>query len=864
MRKQLLFAAALMCSASLAQAALITTQTGSGTTPTKDGALGTDEYGVGNSQVYTGGGAGFGGTLGAGSIYMENDATNLYVAFDPGNDLNDVVGIWLNTQAGGFADSDMSDSGDGSRIVLSDLTLSVDDVFSSGTTSLPDYGLTIGDFGTVLFELNAGSTANHLNFVAFDGTFTTNNPTLVREVVIPLADIGATAGDTIEWFAAYGAGSGFASNESIPVQGFNAGNNLGTDNDGTSLPVNHDNFNSFVTLAVSPAPSSTVTVDVNDASPDNVTTFNSLMAAINSFQTSGAANVNGGITTDGSGVGVNSAEAGPHTINIATNDAIDEIMRIDDRAGAIGHAVHGTPLVINGPGAVGSVAVAPSLADNALLFCQDETGIADDDGFEIRSDIDITFNNITFVPSPTAPAGDELISIDRSSAATTATANTITFNSCVITTLDALNVPVVSDKLGALVDNTANIATPGTAMDKGVAFFPDAGESMNVVFNDSIISHTADNDGFLDLGPNYAAGDGANITFASSIISYNGVSGSRYGIQMSGSDENQTLTITGSNVAQGPIAGLGGPSVLLGNPRAIQSFYGPENGQLNIDNTIIANNSMRQLSLDAEVQLTMDNSLVYGPVPFVITNNATNVAKNITNSTIVAVGGSVLIGDDATSGAAINFTDSVLASSDGTAPLGGFGAADATVNLNFVGVGAISSGALTNLNEVSGVFGGDPGFVSVDPTSADFLDVQNTDYAGADSVAGDLGGGADYVGGAAPASVSINSAAINFGAVDTANTSDDTTSVSLDNSGGVGGYVSLAVSGTDAAEFSTAPAGVAIVPASGSLPVTVTFAPLTVGAKTAQIDITGGAAGTVALDGIGQSASVSDWNMLDN
>ena len=45
----------------------------------------------GLQPMYAGGGSGFGGTVGAGSISFDSDNTNLYIRFTAGNALNDLV-----------------------------------------------------------------------------------------------------------------------------------------------------------------------------------------------------------------------------------------------------------------------------------------------------------------------------------------------------------------------------------------------------------------------------------------------------------------------------------------------------------------------------------------------------------------------------------------------------------------------------------------------------------------------------------------------------------------------------------------------------------------------------------------------------
>jgi hypothetical protein len=119
--------------------------------------------------------------------------------------------------------------------------------------------------------------------------------------------------------------------------------------------------------------------------------------------------------------------------------------------------------------------------------------------------------------------------------------------------------------------------------------------------------------------------------------------------------------------------------------------------------------------------------------------------------------------------------------------------------------------------------------------------------------------GANYVGGVAPASITLTAPpSINFGTVSTSSAVNDTTSVSVANSGGADGIVGFARTGANPAEFTSSPTSVGIVPPAG-LPVTVTFAPTLVQASTASLDITGDAVQSVALSGTGQVSDVHDW-----
>ena len=158
------------------------------------------------SYSYTGAGTGFGGTVGNGSISLDSDATNLYIRFNAAGNYDNLVTIMFNTRAGGFTDAQMEDQGDGGRRAVSQLANAADDAFDA--SFLPDFGLVLGNFGSVLFELAAGP----VNFVSFDGS-----TSAVRDFTIPLATLGVGAGGNVDFFVAYTSDSGYLSNESIPA-----------------------------------------------------------------------------------------------------------------------------------------------------------------------------------------------------------------------------------------------------------------------------------------------------------------------------------------------------------------------------------------------------------------------------------------------------------------------------------------------------------------------------------------------------------------------------------------------------------------------------------------------------------------------
>jgi len=184
----------------------------------RDQVLSAGEYGSG-AYSYGGGGSGFGGTVGAGLMYMDSDATNLYLGFQMGGGLNDLVTILLDTRAGGYTDAGMNDNGDGGRRASTQQSINADDAYAPGF--LPDFSVIIGNFGTVFFQLEADP--NPITFIDFDGA--TSQP--FREYSIPLATLGVSPGGNVDFFVAYIGDSGFGSNESIPAGPINGFDNPG-------------------------------------------------------------------------------------------------------------------------------------------------------------------------------------------------------------------------------------------------------------------------------------------------------------------------------------------------------------------------------------------------------------------------------------------------------------------------------------------------------------------------------------------------------------------------------------------------------------------------------------------------------------
>ena len=201
--------------------------------PTIDGGLGAAEYGPANSYRWVGGGAGYGGVLGNGSIYLESDSTGLTVGYRLGATLNDVVVVLLDTAAGGFTASPTG-LGDTQAIgrVLTNTTLPIS----------PEFAIAFRPNGQAAYSL----TGNAANGVALDAEGGTGNGANdFREVRLSWATLDIAPGATVKFVAGLASATAYLSNESIPASAsLNSGANPDNNNSGV-----YDAAGQFTTYA---------------------------------------------------------------------------------------------------------------------------------------------------------------------------------------------------------------------------------------------------------------------------------------------------------------------------------------------------------------------------------------------------------------------------------------------------------------------------------------------------------------------------------------------------------------------------------------------------------------------------------------
>jgi len=169
------------------------------------------------------GNSGFGGPIGLGSLTVTDNGTTLSGTLNKGpNGFNDVLVLYLDTVAGGFADtSGFADGGDGLRKAISGFDGGANRslmTFAAGFS--PDYAIALGpasdSFGGLWQLANGG--ANSLNFISsvnLSPTGNNNSPTYTFSINLSQIGVTPNSGATFELFGTYTSGSGYRSDEAV-------------------------------------------------------------------------------------------------------------------------------------------------------------------------------------------------------------------------------------------------------------------------------------------------------------------------------------------------------------------------------------------------------------------------------------------------------------------------------------------------------------------------------------------------------------------------------------------------------------------------------------------------------------------------
>jgi hypothetical protein len=205
------------------------------------------------AATYSGNGmSGFGGPVGLGSLTLTDNGTTVFGQVNKGpNGFNDVLVLYVNSVAGGFADtSGFADGADGLRKAISGFDGGANRslmTFAGGF--LPDYAIALGpssdNFGGMWQLANGG--ANSLPFINSVNLVPTGNPNSPTYTFsFNVSDIGITPNSaaTFELFGTYISNSGYRSDEAV------AGNDVGAQGWNPFLQT------AFASYTIVPEPSS--------------------------------------------------------------------------------------------------------------------------------------------------------------------------------------------------------------------------------------------------------------------------------------------------------------------------------------------------------------------------------------------------------------------------------------------------------------------------------------------------------------------------------------------------------------------------------------------------------------------------------
>ena len=211
----------------------------------------------GFAGTYNGNGnTGFGGPIGLGSLTLIDNGTTLSGTVNKGpNGFNDVLVIYLDTVAGGFADtSGFADGADGLRNAISGFDGGANrSLMTFAPGFLPDYAIALGpasdNFGGLWQLANGGN--NSLNFIGsvnLNPVGNNNNPTYTFSLPVGQLGIAPNSGATFRLFGTYTSNSGFRSDEALP------GNDVGAQG---WNPFLNTAVASYTIVKIVPEPSST-------------------------------------------------------------------------------------------------------------------------------------------------------------------------------------------------------------------------------------------------------------------------------------------------------------------------------------------------------------------------------------------------------------------------------------------------------------------------------------------------------------------------------------------------------------------------------------------------------------------------------
>jgi hypothetical protein len=436
--------------------------------------------------------------------------------------------------------------------------------------------------------------------------------------------------------------------------------------------------------------------------------------------------------TANTSTGIHSAEKVSYTINVdPTNTYTEQLCLNDGEVGAGDIQANTFTIQSATPGTY------------AWVYLQLHP-TADNDAIELYTTATLTIKDIAFCPSQTAPVfTDEFIKIDKNSPSA---ASPYVFDHCLFTEIKADGSPMITSRSEAFTAPPA-VGSTRSGFCYIMQMWGEPGEAFDITLNDCVLYGNTQQTAFR-IAPET---DGDVVTIHNTVIAYAG----SYLIRCGSGGGSCALTISGTDVG----AGTDSCSVLYhpnGDDHCV--YDAADCRSININNTILADEAggiTRGISANSTADLTLADVIIDVPGPAIVdgpTNDSTwdRVTINTPSNALFAVAGT----------GSITATDCIFTGSGsklaGTQPDGGIICNNCAFPTD--GPDAVTSnddGVLTVTYNDTVV--ADPIYLSKDVTSDSFFDVDNPVYAGVASGAGDLSGGADFIGGWVPPLAANNS-----------------------------------------------------------------------------------------------------------
>lgn len=484
-------------------------------------------------------------------------------------------------------------------------------------------------------------------------------------------------------------------------------------------------------------------------------------------------------------LGTNAGATAPYTINIVpAGGPYTEALTLNDR-------------VITGTGGsaelVGDLTIQSSVPGTRPEIRLLRGGTVDD-GIEVyQSNANVTFRDLLMTPAIASPSSlmvaDDMVKPDENPQNQPSATNTITFDNCILTPADASGEPHVTDLASAIAffnspPAAGNYAALGSG-DMVLKSWNDAGESLNTTLIDTIC--VGGEDGGYGARIHADGGPSEAVLIEDSMF----IATLLWHPALNVGAASGTVTLTGTDAGAGP---GNGTFCLSKGWHAIWFSGTTVSAEINLDNVVAygvnpttAGHS-RGLSGGSTVNVASisDSIIASNYYGFLHANRfdmtwdrCTFVGDDTNAASSLAIYEDAILG----SGGTLTTTDCIFASTDYDAascevynneattmpwfadyccfPLAG----PHRVVTNDAGevawdddspVAGNASGEININGGLNNVFS-DPAFIEVyDPTSPDYLDVDNPALAGVGSGGSNLAGGADYIG-SLPVELSIYS-----------------------------------------------------------------------------------------------------------